>query len=430
MAFARRNVWLASLMALAIGACASNPAPAADVRPEPVAPLADEERPAAPAPVPAPLASPAPAAPAPAPAEAAASKARDGELDAYLDGLRAISCPEGTRRSAPEHIEMTAKRVPLQALNPARRTIGALTFMGGFELDSSDARLGGLSGLDVMDDGGLLAVSDAGDFVWIALAEDGVTPAGARIAPMLDAQGAALKGKRDADAEGLAVRDGLALVSFERDHRVLAYDVGVCGGAARGAPIVVDGFGRSLPASFAAANLNVSDNEGPEPLGVTDDWFLFTGVEASQGGAGPLSARPIEAAPAFDLRIAPGAPAFVGLDLLPAGTDGKDVRAFSLHRGQDRLLGSPIVIHETYLERRSNGGPAVYRGEIDERSHETFRIHSQRTLAELSILQTIDNYEGIAARQMSDGRVRLYIVSDDNFSTSQRTLLMVFDLLK
>ena len=46
----------------------------------------------------------------------------------------------------------------------------------------------------------------------------------------------------------------------------------------------------------------------------------------------------------------------------------------------------------------------------------------------MNLLVTIDNFEGIAARQMPDGRVRLFIVSDDNFSASQRTLLMVYDV--
>jgi hypothetical protein len=41
----------------------------------------------------------------------------------------------------------------------------------------------------------------------------------------------------------------------------------------------------------------------------------------------------------------------------------------------------------------------------------------------------MDNFEGVAARRMPDGRVRLYIVSDDNFSASQRTLLMIFDVV-
>ena len=49
-------------------------------------------------------------------------------------------------------------------------------------------------------------------------------------------------------------------------------------------------------------------------------------------------------------------------------------------------------------------------------------------LAQMNVLVTVDNFEGIAARQMADGRVRLYVVSDDNFSSKQRTLLMIYDL--
>ena len=40
----------------------------------------------------------------------------------------------------------------------------------------------------------------------------------------------------------------------------------------------------------------------------------------------------------------------------------------------------------------------------------------------------IDNFEGIAAVRMPDGATRIYIVSDDNFSARQRTLLYAFDV--
>ena len=66
--------------------------------------------------------------------------------------------------------------------------------------------------------------------------------------------------------------------------------------------------------------------------------------------------------------------------------------------------------------------------EIDERARWDYQIKSSRVLAEMNLLVTIDNYEGIAAKAMPDGHVRLFIISDDNFSTSQRTLLMVFDV--
>ncbi|WP_269844607.1 hypothetical protein [Alkalicaulis satelles] len=40
---------------------------------------------------------------------------------------------------------------------------------------------------------------------------------------------------------------------------------------------------------------------------------------------------------------------------------------------------------------------------------------------------TVDNIEGAAVVTV-DGRQRLHLISDDNFSASQRTLLMSFDL--
>ena len=40
---------------------------------------------------------------------------------------------------------------------------------------------------------------------------------------------------------------------------------------------------------------------------------------------------------------------------------------------------------------------------------------------------TVDNYEGIAAVPRADGTVRFYLISDDNASASQRTILLAFD---
>ena len=62
------------------------------------------------------------------------------------------------------------------------------------------------------------------------------------------------------------------------------------------------------------------------------------------------------------------------------------------------------------------------------RSHWRFEETGRRKLAEMNVLYTIDNFEGLAAKLMPDGRVRLYMISDDNFAANQRTLLFVFDL--
>ena len=51
-----------------------------------------------------------------------------------------------------------------------------------------------------------------------------------------------------------------------------------------------------------------------------------------------------------------------------------------------------------------------------------------REIAELRAPLTLDNFEGIAVHQLSDGTNRLTLISDDNFSPLQRTLILQFDL--
>lgn len=358
------------------------------------------------------------------------AQALDGSLQAdYLAPLRAASCPKGEKPEEPVAIDLTAKHVPLQAMNGKRKVIGELAFVDGFHLTSSDKRFGGLSGIDVLEDGNLLAVSDDGNFVWIDLAEDGVMPTAARIAGMRDAAGKAMGSKAERDAEGLAYADGLALVSYEGDHRVLAFDVAACGGAARGAPVVFGAFGGDLAHAFDLAGLKVGGNSGAEALAVTPDWLLFTGLESQAGGASPLSARAIEAAPVFDLAIGKGMPPLVGMDVV---ADGDAVRVFSLHRATNAMASNVISIVETVFSRELDqaGLRARVVSEINERSHVRFRQVSSRVLAQMNLFVTIDNFEGIAARELPDGRVRLYVIADDNFSARQRTLLMIYDVAK
>lgn len=328
----------------------------------------------------------------------------------------------------PGAIDMRVAPVPLQLANPMRNTIGELTFIGGFQLTSNDKRFGGLSGLDLLDDGRLLAVSDAGDFVWIALDSDGTTPVSASIAGMRDKDGRSLRGKTRGDAEGLAVMDGVVLVSFEGDHRVLAFEVGQCGANARGVPVALAAGG--LPAAMARQSIDAGGNGGVEALAVAPDWFVMAGIESKAGNASAVSVRAIEAAPEFDVRIGEGAPGVVGLDVIPNLKGEVGFTAYSLHRSMRALASEAIVLVETEFERELDQSnlPARIVSEMDERSRVRFKPITSRKLAAMNLLVTIDNFEGVAARRMPDGRVRLYVVSDDNFSASQRTLLMIFDV--
>lgn len=57
---------------------------------------------------------------------------------------------------------------------------------------------------------------------------------------------------------------------------------------------------------------------------------------------------------------------------------------------------------------------------------------TRRELATLRPPLTVDNFEGLAVREEgaeANRRTFLYIVSDDNFSSGQRTLLMKFEVL-
>jgi hypothetical protein len=61
------------------------------------------------------------------------------------------------------------------------------------------------------------------------------------------------------------------------------------------------------------------------------------------------------------------------------------------------------------------------------------QIHPGAELSgtELAVLEqpvTTDNYEGISAIRQPDGKVMLYVVSDDNFWGFQRTLLLMFEI--
>jgi hypothetical protein len=352
-----------------------------------------------------------------------------GKLNDYLRILSERSCPTGTTPATAEPIAIKTAPAVLQAINPLR---SELTLVAGFHVTSPDKRFGGLSGLDILDNGNLLAVSDVGDFVWIDLAPDGVTPVSARLSKMRDASGAPLANAADSDAEGLTVNGGMALVSFEFNHRILAFDLGKCGSAARGAPIAFGPYGQPLPQAFADAGIPFDENQGAEALGITDDWYLFIGSETKLGELNMMSARPIEEEPDFDLRVGVDAPDFVGLDVLPATYQGRDVRTFMLYRSFSPLAGAAISIIETDYRRHLDkaGFFRRFEGELDERSHNWFVETGWREFAKLDEYVTIDNFEGIAAKQMPDGRVRLYIVSDDNFSDGQRTLLMVFDTIK
>jgi len=317
--------------------------------------------------------------------------ARALRIDPIIDELRAASCAAGTAFAALPTIPLEITPVELADIDADDDLPGA-TFAGGWHLASADPAFGGLSGLAARGGRALLAVSDRGAFVEIDLADG--APVAARLAPMrLRAAG----DKADRDAEGLALRDGLALVSFEHKHRVLAFDLERCGAAAQGATVAtfgdaVGGLSRALAA-----------NGGAEGLALTPAGELLLALETGDGGL-PLAQLAADGSASVRARIPPrGRPVLTGIDTTAT-------TLFAVLRDYLPGIGNHIEVLALPL---GHDGPDA---------------GAARRVLRLAPRHGTDNFEGIALAPRGGGSFRLWLIADDNFSRRQRTLLYAFDL--
>lgn len=286
--------------------------------------------------------------------------------------------------AAGDRVTITVEAVPLNPGAPGQIQIGAFTYAGGVVLTSTDtSRLHGLSDLTVAPSGAVTAISDEGDLLTAKLALDaqgrlvGLTDG--KISALTGLDGKPLQGKARADAEGMTLlANGDRLVSFERESRIWLYP------AKGGAP-------RPVPSpAFAFAN-----NGGMEAL--TDDpaggpnAYVVGAEDSGQTWTCRLSGPCVEG-PAAEK---PGDFGLVSMSRLPDGTHAHLLRAW------DPLRGSRVILEVATADGRQG------------------RLELAKPL-------TVDNYEGVALRPIKDGW-RAYLLSDDNFQSSQRTLLSAFD---
>lgn len=297
-------------------------------------------------------------------------------------------------------IRVSATAVPLSAAEPNLSKIGALEFRGGVILESEDRRFGGLSGLHVSPDGShMSAITDEGSWLEARLDYDtrgfltGVS--GAEIRPLLSQDGKSLADKAWTDAESLAMlADGSALVGFERHHRILRYR------GAKSPAATPEVFPPPPGIDRAPAN------GGLEAMAALQDGSLFALTEEMPAQAGTLrgflwrdgrwstfSYVPIDIPRPADATVLPNGDVLV------------------LERSYSPILGVLLRLRRVTKETIRAGAvldPAV--------------------IAELKPPLSVDNFEGISARRDTKGEILIYIVSDDNFSTFQKTLLLMFAL--
>jgi len=304
-------------------------------------------------------------------------------------------------------IEITATPISVfERREPELKRFGQLEFRGGLVLTSRHDRFGGLSGIRVAPDGGqFISVSDRGVWVRGRIVSEGDRPVGiadAEIAPMLAADGRALKASGQYDAESLAADDGTLYVGIERLHRIVRFDYGRHGLAARAAPVSAPTAIRSLPPNqgiealvhvpkglpLAGALIAISE-QGLDDAGNIQGFLI--------GGPAPGTFA-VRRSRDFDITDA---------TLTPDGDLVILERHFSFSRG----IG--MRIRRLSLKEIKPG--AVLDGPV---------------LIEAGNSHEIDNMEGISAHRNAAGETILTIVSDDNLNRLQRTLLLRFALIE
>jgi hypothetical protein len=293
-------------------------------------------------------------------------------------------------------IEVTATPLDFGA-----ESVGQLRFRGGVELSSEQRVFGGLSGMEVLENERLIAISDNGDWFEARLvlndAGDLVGARDWRTAMMRDERGEPFADKESGDSEDLAqLPDGRFAVSFEQTQSIRIYDLN------RDGP-----FGPATSGPRLAETRALPNNSGLEALTASGDGALIVGAEGGPETTTPIWRARLDAReavpPTVRYPISEGY-SLTSLDRLP---DGSYV---SLERFFAPVIGARARIKRFTLDA---GG----------------EVANVEELAALAAPMPMDNFEAISAVSMPDGAVRLYIVSDDNFRRRQRTLLYAFDVV-
>jgi hypothetical protein len=339
-------------------------------------------------------------------------------LAAVLLALFTLSAFAQTSPRAPElpvKIEVVARPiVAFEPRDPSRVRFGALVYRGGVELTSSYREFGGISAIRVAADGArFLAVTDKGRWLRGRIVYDGTSPAGiadAEMAPVLGQDGKPLAARGWYDTESIAQDGGTVYVGIERVHRIVRFDFARHGLLARGEPIPLPPGVAKLPSNKGLECLDFVPRD--LPLGGTLIAISERGLDEQGNIQGFLIGGPSLGASSL------GASSFGEFSVKRIGDfDVSDCaitpkgELLVLERSFSRLRGVGMRIRRVPLASVAPGatvdGPALFEADMG---------------------YQIDNMEGLSVHRTAGGELVLTLVSDDNFSMIQRTLLLQFTL--
>lgn len=310
-------------------------------------------------------------------------------------------------QAAPAPLEVKAR--PIEAFDPRDPThvrYGALEFRSGLILTSPFRGFGGLSGLRLDRKGEqFVAISDKANWFTGRLVYKGKRLAGLadmKSAPMLDSGGRKITSRGWFDSESLAFDGTTAYVGLERVNQILRFDFGKGGILSRGQAVPPPPGVSDLPFNKGLEAL-VFVPKG-QPLGGTLIAISERGLDAAGNIQGFLIGGPspgqftVARTNKYDISDAV---------LLPSGDLLLLERKFSLLEGVGiRIRRVPIksVVPDAVID-----GPTIF---------------------EVDLGYEVDNMEGIDTHVTDGGETVVTMVSDDNFSMIQRTLLLQFTLVE
>lgn len=300
-----------------------------------------------------------------------------------------------------DDLKIKAEPISTFKIDSSETRFGALEFIGGLVLQSKHEEFGGISGIRFVRDENFIAVTDKARVITGTLKrKDGKPHAikGEKITRIKASNGATITGANDKDAEAIEVISNQFFVGYERNDRILRLNL-------RGRKLVADG---TYLIDFTPYGL--PNNKGPEALAfdkTSKKLFAFAeyalNEEGNQRGfiiSGGKIEREISVKhrDGFSLTDA---------QFLPSGD------LLILERYYNPFAGAYMRIRRVLKETLFAEKPLD--GEI---------------LIDVDGDYEIDNMEGLAVSRMEDGTTRLTLISDNNFSDRQRTILLEFKLVQ
>lgn len=305
----------------------------------------------------------------------------------------------------PRLIDVTARPFAQFGFSGNETRFGELEFRGGLVLSSLDRDFGGLSGLEIGADGSLLAVADNG--LWFSantVEKDGVLTGleRASLTPILDSNRKPRRKKSTSDAEALRIietnGERTAIVVFEQSRELSRFSLSGDLAKSIARPVKLPDSARKLTAKQGFETVAVA----PAGSALKGAFVLIAERALDKNGnhrgwilgpdGGTFSIRRIG-----DFDITDG-------EFLPDGDLVILERLFSLTEGVGARLRR-IPADQIAPGKTADGSIVLAAG-----------LESHR----------IDNMEGLSLRREADGSTSVFIISDDNQSFLQQTLLLKF----